>query len=109
MCADVFRYYDGGPRKGEVLLCLPGASGTAEIFYKQMLILCPKGYRVVTVQFPPYYTHDDWLAGESTLVPSCPPLRCVCVRFLSMLYVSMRSRRPDQRISDRATRSGPVT
>ena len=75
MCADVFRYYDGGPRKGEVLLCLPGASGTAEIFYKQMLILCPKGYRVVTVQFPPYYAHDDWLAGESTLVPSCPHLR----------------------------------
>jgi hypothetical protein len=68
--ADHFRYYDGGPRRGEVLVCLPGASGTAEIFYKQMLSLCPKGYRVVLVQSPPYYTHEAWLAG---VVPSCPP------------------------------------
>jgi len=45
------------------LIFLAGASGTAEVFYKQFLSLCPKGYRLISVQFPPYMTHDQWCKG----------------------------------------------
>ena len=34
----------------ELLVCLPGATGTAEIYFRQILGLCPKGYRVVAVR-----------------------------------------------------------
>jgi len=46
-----------------VLLCLPGASGTAECFYRVMDGLCKKGYRVVAAQHPPYYTINEFILG----------------------------------------------
>uniref|UniRef100_A0A6B2LD31 Maspardin n=1 Tax=Arcella intermedia TaxID=1963864 RepID=A0A6B2LD31_9EUKA len=45
----------------EALICLHGTNGTAEIFYKQMLHLCPKGYRLISVQYPAYSNHEQWL------------------------------------------------
>jgi len=59
----VWKFYDYGPKETEALILIPGASGTAEIFYKQFLSLCPKGYRLIAVQFPPYMTHDQWCKG----------------------------------------------
>jgi len=59
----IWKYYDFGPKEAVPLVCIPGASGTAEIFYKQMISLCPKGYRIVSVQFAPYDTHQGWCKG----------------------------------------------
>lgn len=59
----IWKYYDFGPKEATPLVCIPGASGTAEIFYKQMISLCPKGYRIVSVQPAPYDTHQGWCKG----------------------------------------------
>jgi hypothetical protein len=45
-----WKYYEIGPRKGELLICIPGACETATAFYKIMLILAGRGYRVVSVR-----------------------------------------------------------
>jgi len=39
---------------------LHGASGTAEVFFRQVVSLCPKGYRILTVQYPAYSSHESW-------------------------------------------------
>jgi len=59
----IWKYYDFGPKEAIPLVCIPGASGTAEIFYKQIISLCPKGYRIISVQFAPYDTHQAWCKG----------------------------------------------
>jgi maspardin len=63
-----WRFYDGGPKNTPLLLCLPGASGTAECFYRLMDGLCPKGYRVVAAQHPPYYTLNEFILGMDAFV-----------------------------------------
>jgi maspardin len=39
---------------------LPPASGTADVFFKQQLSLGTSGYRVIAVDYPPCWSHDDW-------------------------------------------------
>ena len=42
--------YDSGPRGVRCpLICLPPASGTADVFFKQVLTLSSLGYRVISV------------------------------------------------------------
>ena len=44
--------YDAGPRSVRCpLVCLPPASGTADVFFKQVLTLSSLGYRVISVSF----------------------------------------------------------
>ena len=44
--------YDAGPRNVRCpLVCLPPASGTADVFFKQILTLSSLGYRVISVSF----------------------------------------------------------
>jgi len=61
----IWKYYDFGPKEEALtpLIFLPGVSGTAEIFYKQFLSLCPKGYRLISVQYPPFMDHTAWCKG----------------------------------------------
>lgn len=59
----VWKYYDSGPKEATPLVCIPGASGTADVFYRQMISLCPRGYRVISVQFDAYDTHQAWCKG----------------------------------------------
>jgi maspardin len=63
-----WRFYDGGPKNIPVLLCLPGASGTAECFYRILDGLCPKGYRVVAAQHPPYQTLNEFILGMDAFI-----------------------------------------
>lgn len=44
-------YFDAGRSNAEAppLVCLPGTSGTARCFHRQMLALAAKGYRVISV------------------------------------------------------------
>lgn len=42
--------YDSGPKSVKVpLVCLPPVSGTADVFFKQILSLSAKGIRVMAV------------------------------------------------------------
>jgi len=61
----IWKYYDFGPKEESItpIIFLPGVSGTAEIFYKQFLSLCPKGYRLISVQYPPVMDHLAWCKG----------------------------------------------
>lgn len=48
----VWTIYDAGPRSVRCpLICLPPASGKADIFYKQILALTARGYRILAVSF----------------------------------------------------------
>jgi len=66
----IWRYYDYGPKEAVPLVFLHGASGTAEVFYKQMMSLCPKGYRIVAVQYPAYSTHENWVKAFDKFIDS---------------------------------------
>eukprot|EP01119_Soliformovum_irregulare_P006929 TRINITY_DN1933_c0_g1_i2.p1 TRINITY_DN1933_c0_g1~~TRINITY_DN1933_c0_g1_i2.p1 ORF type:complete len:276 (+),score=69.39 TRINITY_DN1933_c0_g1_i2:92-919(+) len=59
----VWKYYDFGPKDVTPLVFLGGASATAEVFYRQFLSLCPKGYHLISVQFPSYMDHASWNKG----------------------------------------------
>ncbi|MCO5559137.1 hypothetical protein L7F22_012729 [Adiantum nelumboides] len=56
-----WRYYDYGPKSVPPLVCLPGTAGTAEVFYKQILTLSSKGYRVIAADAPPVWSHQEWV------------------------------------------------
>lgn len=48
--------YDAGPRSVKCpLICFPPASGTADVFFRQMLALSAVGYRVIAVSNLPIY------------------------------------------------------
>ncbi|XP_078446316.1 alpha/beta-Hydrolases superfamily protein [Wolffia australiana] len=56
-----WRYYDFGPKSVPPLVCIPGLAGTADIYYKQILSLSVKGYRVVSVDIPRVWNHHEWM------------------------------------------------
>ncbi|XP_077235467.1 LOW QUALITY PROTEIN: alpha/beta-Hydrolases superfamily protein [Tasmannia lanceolata] len=56
-----WRYYDFGPKVVPPLICLPGIAGTADVFYKQILALSMKGYRVISVDIPRVWNHVEWI------------------------------------------------
>jgi len=58
-------YFDCGPKDGSVepLLCIPGTAGTAESFFHQLMSLGNRGYRVIAVSPPAFWTHDEWVNG----------------------------------------------
>ncbi|ROT73278.1 putative maspardin isoform X2, partial [Penaeus vannamei] len=46
----VWKLYDAGPRGVRCpLICLPPVSGTADCFYKQILPLTARGYRIISI------------------------------------------------------------
>lgn len=56
-----WRYYDYGPKQVPPLICLPAVIGTADVFYKQIMFLSMKGYRVIAADAPPISSHQEWL------------------------------------------------
>lgn len=61
--------YDAGPRNVKCpLICMPPASGTADVFYKQVLSLSTAGYRVIALQYPIYWTMKEFLDGFQKLL-----------------------------------------
>jgi len=67
---ETWTVYDTGSRSSGTspLLCLPPISGTADIFFKQCLALSARGYRVISVSWPVYWTHETWCQGLSRLL-----------------------------------------
>lgn len=56
-----WRYYDYGPKEVPPLVCLSDMAGTADVFYKQILFLSMKGYRVIAADAPPVWSHQEWV------------------------------------------------
>lgn len=56
-----WRYYDYGPKEVPPLVCLSGMAGTVDVFYKQILFLSMKGYRVIAADAPPVWSHQEWV------------------------------------------------
>ncbi|KAF7138344.1 hypothetical protein RHSIM_Rhsim07G0101700 [Rhododendron simsii] len=56
-----WRYYDFGPKVVPPLVCIPGTAGTADVYYKQVMSLSMKGYRVISVDIPRVWNHHEWI------------------------------------------------
>ncbi|XAR67269.1 hypothetical protein NMG60_11001959 [Bertholletia excelsa] len=56
-----WRYYDFGPKIVPPLICIPGTAGTADVYYKQIMSLSMKGYRVISVDIPRVWNHQEWI------------------------------------------------
>ncbi|KAF0757768.1 maspardin-like [Aphis craccivora] len=64
-----WRVYDTGPRSVETpLVFLHAVSGRAEVFFKQLLTLSSKGYRVISAENPPYWSVTEWCEGFMQLL-----------------------------------------
>nr|XP_009413768.1 PREDICTED: maspardin-like isoform X2 [Musa acuminata subsp. malaccensis] len=55
-----WRYYDFGPKTVPPLICIPGIAGTTDVYYKQIMSLSMKGYRVISVDVPHVWSHHEW-------------------------------------------------
>ena len=56
-------YYEIGPKSLPPLILLHGSSGTAAVYYRQLLALSSRGYRVLSASWPPCWTVKEWVAG----------------------------------------------
>lgn len=65
----VWVVYDAGPKTVRCpVLFLPPASGTADVFFKQILTLSSIGYRVMSIEYPVYWTYQEWVEGFRRLL-----------------------------------------
>lgn len=56
--------YDAGPRNvRSPLICLPPVCGTADIFFRQIIGLSASGIRIISVEYPVYWTTDEFCDG----------------------------------------------
>lgn len=54
-----WKLYDAGPKQVKCpLVCFPPASGTADVFYKQVLALSAVGFRVISVRVTFVYSYN---------------------------------------------------
>ncbi|XP_049831501.1 maspardin-like [Schistocerca gregaria] len=64
-----WKVYDSGPKDVKTpLVCLPPVSGTADVFFKQILALNAKGYRVISAENPVYWSVKEWCEGFRRLL-----------------------------------------
>lgn len=69
MFKQVWTIYDAGPKTiRSPLICLPPVSGTADTFFQQVLGLSAKGYRVISLSYPVYWTINEWCEGFRKLL-----------------------------------------
>ncbi|CAM1313657.1 SPG21 (predicted) [Pycnogonum litorale] len=65
----VWRIYDAGPRSIlSPLICMPPVSGTADVYFRQLLSLSAVGYRVIAVDYPIYWTIIEFCSGFRRLL-----------------------------------------
>lgn len=61
--------YDAGPKTiKSPLVFLPPVSGTADVFFRQILTLSSLGFRVISVDSPPFWNVRDWCIGFRRLL-----------------------------------------
>uniref|UniRef100_A0A8C8YAX3 SPG21 abhydrolase domain containing, maspardin n=1 Tax=Prolemur simus TaxID=1328070 RepID=A0A8C8YAX3_PROSS len=65
----IWSLYDAGPRSIRCpLIFLPPVSGTADVFFRQILALTGWGYRVIALQYPVYWDHLEFCDGFRKLL-----------------------------------------
>ncbi|XP_054159506.1 maspardin-like [Oppia nitens] len=65
----VWSLYDCGPKTvTSPLICLPPVSGTADVFFRLLIDLSAKGYRVISAEYPVYWTVREFVNGFSRLL-----------------------------------------
>ncbi|KAK0070077.1 maspardin-like isoform X1 [Biomphalaria pfeifferi] len=61
--------YEAGPKTVKSpLICFPPASGTADVYFRQVLGLSALGYRVIAVEYPIYWTMKEFVEGFRKLL-----------------------------------------
>lgn len=61
--------YDAGRKTIKCpLICFPPASGTADVFFRQLLALSGVGYRVIACEYPTYWTMREFCEGLRKLL-----------------------------------------
>ncbi|ESO87578.1 hypothetical protein LOTGIDRAFT_166459 [Lottia gigantea] len=61
--------YDAGPKSIKCpLVCFPPASGQADIYFRQILALTAVGFRVISVEYPVYWTMKEFCEGFKKLL-----------------------------------------
>ncbi|KOX70959.1 Maspardin [Melipona quadrifasciata] len=64
-----WKVYDSSPKTVKCpLICLPPVSGTADVFFKQVLGLAAKGYRIISAESPVYWNVKEWCDGFRKLL-----------------------------------------
>ncbi|KAJ3434131.1 acid cluster protein [Anaeramoeba flamelloides] len=67
----VWKYYDSlGGSTNEALLCLHGVPGSCDVFFQQLLALSSRGYRVISVQYPPFWSYRTFCLSFKEFVSS---------------------------------------
>ncbi|KAI2799886.1 Maspardin [Blomia tropicalis] len=65
----VWSIHECGPREVQCpVIFLPPVSGTADIYFIQMNYLSERGHRVISLQYPTYFTIDDFCDGFQRLL-----------------------------------------
>lgn len=65
----VWSFYDAGPKTVKCpIVCLPPAAGKAEVFYRQVLGLSGMGYRTVSLDYPVYWTIEEFCVGMRKVI-----------------------------------------
>nr|XP_045017007.1 maspardin isoform X1 [Jaculus jaculus]XP_045017008.1 maspardin isoform X1 [Jaculus jaculus] len=65
----IWSLYDAGPRSIRCpLIFLPPVSGTADVFFQQILALTGWGFRVIALQYPVYWDHLEFCDGFRKLL-----------------------------------------
>ncbi|XP_038211506.1 maspardin-like isoform X2 [Zerene cesonia] len=67
--AKPWKIFDSGPKSLSCpIICLPPVSGTADIFFKQVMGLASRGIRVIAAESPPYWNIKEWCDGFKKLI-----------------------------------------
>ncbi|XP_022970208.1 maspardin-like isoform X1 [Cucurbita maxima] len=93
-----WRYYDFGPKVVPPLICLPGIAGTADVYYKQIMFLSMKGYRIISVDIPRVWNHQEWIQAFEKFLDAIDVHRIHLYGtslggFLAQLFAQHRPRR----------------
>lgn len=71
-----WRYYDWGPRDyPEPIICLHSVLGSAECFYHQIISIAPRGYRIISIQIPTYWTVSEFCDALHNFLDTIPHRR----------------------------------
>ena len=66
-----WKLFDSGPRSISCpLVCLPPVGSGAEVFYKQIMFLTALGYRVIALDYPVYWSVDEFCTGFRNVINS---------------------------------------
>ncbi|GBP13943.1 Maspardin [Eumeta japonica] len=64
-----WRIYDSGPKSVSCpVICLPPVSGTADVFFRQVMGLAARGVRVIAAESPAYWNIKEWCDGFKRLL-----------------------------------------